>query len=308
MFSPRQLLRLRTRDLNQLVALAALLRSASVTEAANAMEISQPAMSKILFRMRQLFEDQLLVREGNRMMLTPKAQALLISIDAAMESLDQVYAARETFDPAAISRHIRIAANDHLQQLFAAPLYALLTKLAPNITIEFGPVGMLEPQHLLSKGIVDLIIGISQYSSDLRSMHLYEDEFVCIAGSGNLSCPDVLDLHNFSSREHLDVSPSGLGMLRAAHDQCVRALGGQRRVVASISTFLGVPGILAQSNLLALVPKRSLACMPVGSVRVLQLDFPLSTYSVSMWWHNSTHGDPLNRWLREKIAEVSKQF
>lgn len=308
MSSARQLVRLRALDLNQLVALAALLRCAGVTEAAQALDVSQPAMSKTLQRMRHVFDDALLVREGNRMMLTPKAQQLLPLVDAALEQVDRVFAAHGPFDPSAASRRVRIAANDYLQQLFAPPLNAVLRAQAPRLMLEFGPVGMLHPEQLLSQGVVDLIIGVSLANADLRSVPLYRDDFVCVACPRRRDLPDVLDVATFSAQPQLDVSPSGLGVLRAALDKAVAAQGGRRRVVASISTFLGVPRMLAGTDMLALVPRRVLTIVPQGALRVLELDFRFEPFAVALWWHNSTHTDPLGRWLREQIVRLAARF
>lgn len=305
MKSSRQLVRLRALDLNQLVALAALLRLAGVTDAAHALDMSQPAMSKVLERLRRAFDDALLVCQGNRMMLPPRGQALLPLVDAALEQVDQVFSIQGPFDPSAASRRVRIGANDYLQQLLAPPLHALLRAQAPRVMLELGPVGMLQPEHLLSHGIVDLIVGVTQANVDLRSMPLYQDAFVCVACRDNRALPPVLDMETFSAQPQLDVSPSGVGLVRAALDKVIAAQGGQRRVVASISTLLGVPGMLAGTDMLALVPRRALAGMPRGALRELELGFELEPFSISLWWHNRTHGDPLSRWLREQIVHVA---
>lgn len=304
----RQLARLRAHDLNQLVALAALLRCNGVTDAAHALDISQPAMSKALERLRRDFDDALLVRDGNRMALTPMAQQLLPLVDTALERLDQLFAAHGPFDPSAASRRVRIAANDYLQQLLAPPLQAVLREQAPRLVLEFGPVGMLQPELLLSRGIADLMIGVSQANVDLRSVPLYQDELVCVACPRNRALPEVLDLTTFSMQPQLDVSPSGMGLLRAVLDKALLAQGGRRRVVASISTFLGVPAMLAGTDMLALLPSRALKNVPQGSLRELTLDFELAPFSISLWWHNSTHTDPLSQWLREQIVQLAARI
>lgn len=97
-----------------LVALAALLRCTGVTDAAHALDVSQPAMSKLLERLRRDFDDALPVRDGNRMVPTPKAQQFLPLVDAALDQLDRVVSGRGPFDPSAASWHVRIAANDYL--------------------------------------------------------------------------------------------------------------------------------------------------------------------------------------------------
>lgn len=118
----------------------------------------------------------------------------------------------------------------------------------------------------------------------------------------------MLDVATFSAQPQLDVSPSGLGVLRAALDKAVAAQGGRRRVVASISTFLGVPRMLAGTDMLALVPRRVLTIVPQGALRVLELDFRFEPFAVALWWHNSTHTDPLGRWLREQIVRLAARF
>jgi len=305
---PIKLPSLRAMDLNQLVALAALLRHAGVTNAARDLNISQPAMSRSLDRLRRQFDDPLLVREGNRMILTPRGKELLPIVDAALEKVDQVFSSLSQFDPSTARKRVRIGANDYLQHLFAPLMHALVRSKASNVILEFGPVGMLRPEPLLSQGIVDLIFGLTHPNDALRNAVLFEDELVCVACSQNYSLPEILDINTFSEQAHVDISPSGVGMLRAILDNSISAQGGQRRVVASVSTFHSVPAMLAGTNLLAIVPRRAAISMPKNIVNIRELSFNIEPYSVSLWWHNSTHNDPLFRWLREQITLLAEKL
>lgn len=305
---PTKFSSLRAMDLNQLVALAALLRHAGVTNAAHDLNISQPAMSRSLDRLRRQFDDPLLVREGNRMILTPRGQELLPIVDAALEKVDRVFSSHSQFDPFVARRRIRIGANDYLQQLFAPLMYALVRSKASNVILEFGPVGMLRPEPLLSQGIVDLIFGLTHPNDTLRNAVLFQDELVCVACRQNRALPEILDVSTFSEQTHVDVSPSGVGMLRAILDNSISAQGGQRRVVTSVSTFHSVPAMLSGTNLLAIVPRRAAMSMPKNIVSIRELSFNIAPYAVSLWWHNSTHNDPLLRWLRDQVLLLTAKL
>jgi DNA-binding transcriptional LysR family regulator len=297
---------LRTHDLNQLTVLLALLTTQSVTKAAQQLELSQPALSKSLERLRREFDDPLLVRDGNRMRLTPRAQALLPQVDAALAQLTGVFSSHGPFDPVQARGRVRIGANDYVQLVLGARLLRRLRQRAPHLTVEFRPVGMLHPEQLLAEGLVDIVMGPKWPNLSLRCQALYNDPFVCVTGADNRRLGATLDVEGFCGQAHLDVSPSGIGMLRSLIDRALEAQGGHREVLTVASSFMAVPALLAGSALVALVPQRVLALFPPGSVRVVELAFALPAYEVSLWWHNVTHADALARWTRSEIVEVAR--
>ncbi len=303
----RQLVSLRQHDLNQLVALSALLQARSVTDAANRLGVSQPAMSKSLDKLRREFNDPLLVREGNEMRLTPKAQALLPLTDEALERLGLVFEAQGPFDPALARGQVRIAGNEHAQTLFGPRLLRRLRTQAPGIVLEFTYVGMPHPRHLLSERLVDIIIGVTIASAeDMRSQPLHKDEWVCVASASNTALPARLDLATFCAQPHLDVSPLGTGMLHVSLDHALSEIGGSRRVVASVSSYRSVPCMIAGTDLLAVVPRRLLEELPQGAIRKLSLEFDLPPFELLMWWHNSTQHDEKFRWLRQCVIDAAQ--
>lgn len=296
---------LRAHDLNQLTVLQALLATQSVTQAARQLDLSQPALSKGLERLRREFDDPLLVREGNQMRLTPRAQELLPLVDAALVQVAGVFTAQGPFDPARARGRQRIGANDYVQLVLGAPLLQRVCERAPQVRLEFRPVGLLQPEQLLVEGLVDLVIGPNWPNLSLRRQSLYSDPFVAVVAPGRRKAPARLDLGAFCALPQLDVSPSGAGLLRTLIDHALAEQGARREVSAMCSSFLAVPAMLARTDLVALVPQRIVAQFAPGTVQVLDLDFELPAYEVSLWWHNATHADPLSRWTREQLAELA---
>ena len=267
--------------------------------------MSQPAVSKCLDRLRREFDDALLVRDGSRMRLTPRAQELLPLLDAALRQVSAVFASQGPFDPVAARGRVRIGANDYVQLVLGTRLLHCIRTRAPQVTLEFRPVGMLHPAHLLADGMVDIAIGTDLHIPSLRCQPLYHDPFVCVASPDAPALPDRLDVAAFSELLHLDVSPSGIGLLRAMIDRALAELGGRRELRCMCSSFMAVPAMLAATGLVTLVPRGVFRLFPPGSVRELALDFELPPYDVSLWWHNVTHGDALARWVREQLIELA---
>ena len=214
---------LRAHDLNQLTVLQALLATQSVTRAAQQLDLSQPALSKSLDRLRRQFDDPLLVRDGNRMRLTPRAQQLLPLLDAVLGQLAGVFAVAGPFDPALARGRVRIGANDYVQLVLGGRLLRRVRERAPQVVLDFRPVGMLHPEQLLVDGLVDIVIGPKWPNLSLRWQSLYRDPFVCLAGPERSDLPATLQVADFSAQAHLDVSPSGIGMLRTMIDRAGRA-------------------------------------------------------------------------------------
>jgi len=306
--SAADLVALRSHDLNQLAVLLVLLKARGVSAAARQLGISQPTLSKSLERLRRDFDDPLLVRVGNAMRLTPTAELLLPALEAALDQVSAVFSSVAPFDPARSRGRLRIAASDYVQIVFGARLLRRLRESAPLMTIEFRPVGIPDPERLLTDDLVDIAIGRSWPTQAVRQQRLYDDPFVCAVGRDNMRVPERLDIAGFCAQQHLDVSPTGTGVLRSFIDPALEALGGRRQVQTSASSFMAVPELVTGTGLVALVPSRVVGKFPHGSVRLVTLAFDLPPYAVALWWHNTRHADPLNRWARGQIIELAQSI
>ena len=138
------------------------------------------------------------------------------------------------------------------------------------------------------------------------SRHLFDERYVLIGRHGHPAlCPGI-SAAQFCGLEHVIVSLDG-GAFSTPLDIGLAALGHQRKVVLSASSFLFVPGIVAQSDLVALVPAR-LVRNGAALLEVVDCAFPVPGFSVSMLWHERHHGHPAQRWLRAMMAEFSERL
>jgi DNA-binding transcriptional LysR family regulator len=299
---------LRKQDLNQLVSLSALLTNASVSRAADVTGISQPSMSKSLARLRKAFGDPLLVRQGNAMHLTPFARGLLVQVQQTLDQVAHLYEPPTPFSPQTARGTVRVGCNDYVQAVLGIPFVRHLREKAPLLSVEFRPGGMLYPEQVLVEGSVDIVVTTDFPSINLRRQFTFSDPFVCIADRGSTAVPARLDLEDFLALRHVDVSPSGTGLLRQLFERAQRRFKDERRVVATVTSFLVLPSLLKDTDLVALVPSRAVSALPAGSVRSIALSFELPAYDVSVWWHSRTQSDPLLHWARSELAALAKEL
>jgi DNA-binding transcriptional LysR family regulator len=296
---------LQQKDLNQVVTLAALLTTGGVSRAAEALEVSQPTVSKALTRLRETFGDPLLVREGNDMHLTPVARELLLRLEPVIAGLNALYHPPGPFDPQTVRGVIRLAANDYIQSVLALPFARLMRTRAPNVAIELRGVGTLYPEQLLAEGFVDIALGSVFPFSNLHHKLVMVDPFVCVADAADTALPARMTMDQFLQQTHVDVSPTGTGVLRRHFERSQRRFKEERKAVVQLSSFSSVPAVLEGTSLVALIPRRMFDSLPSGSLKIIDLDFQIDPYEAHIWWHPQTHTDPLMSWARMMLMQMA---
>ncbi|MDO4231590.1 MAG: LysR family transcriptional regulator [Lautropia sp.] len=285
-------------DLNLLVTLETLLTEQNVTHAAERLHLSQPAVSAQLARLRDSFNDPLLIPVQRGMVPTAKALELLAPLRQALDQVRNVLHVHQHFDPETARLDVSIACTDYLQVAVVQPLVLALRKRAPGVRIGLRH---LEPSRLeaqMSHGEVDLaLMTPEQAPVTLRSRHLFDESYVLIGRARHPGLRRGMTAAQCMALEYAVVSLAG-GSFRTSIDDVLAAQGVQRRVALSASSFLFVPQIVAQSDLVALVPARLVHERRQG-LRVLEPPFPLPGFEVSMLWHERNHGHSGHRWLRE---------
>jgi len=296
-----------TLDLNLLVTLEALLIEQNVTKAAQRLHLSQPAVSAQLRRLRALFDDPLLIPLQRGMAPTSKALELLEPLRRSLDQLRSTVSEHHDFDPEASALDVNIACTDYLQAVLAQPFVLMLRQRFPGVRIALHH---LDPQGLeanMAKGDIDLaLMTPGEAQGPLRSRHLFDERYVLIGRRDHPKlCPGI-SVAQFCALEHVIVSLDG-GAFSTPLDSGLAALGHQRKVVLSAASFLFVPGIVAQSDLVALVPERLVRNAAV-MLDAVDCAFPVPGFSVSMLWHERHHGHPAQRWLRAMIAEFAERL
>lgn len=292
---------LQQKDLNQLVLLSALLSSGGVTSAAEMLDVSQPTMSKSLARLREVFGDPLLVRDGNAMHLTPFAAELALKLQSVIGSLDALYHPPGPFDPRTVSGWLKIAANDYVQSTLALPFIRRMRQLAPNLRVELRGVGSMYPEQILEEGIVDIVVSAAFPFTNMHHQKTISDPFICVADAANDTIPARLTLDEFLALPQVDVTPSGIGILRRFFERTQRRFKDERDIVVVLSSFASLPTVLAGSNMVGLVPARMMPFLTPGALRRIDIDFELPAYDVSIWWHPRANANPLIRWARKEL-------
>lgn len=295
---------LRKIDLNLLVSLDALLRERNVTKAARRLGLSQPAVSAQLSRLRDLFEDPLLVPGPRGMLPTARAIALQPMLAERLAGIEALFAVETGFDPASAEATFRIAAPDSVQVVIGAPLVARLRLSAPRcrVALVLPVLGTIGRQ--MEEGEVDLMIGAAgALHPEWRSRKIYDEHFVCVVRADHPVVAAGLDLDRYCALDHLLVSPSGGGFLGVV-DGSLGAIGRKRRVAASVQEFLVAPPLLAGTDLIATLPSRLAGGFGPG-FRLLPPPLPIGGFSIRLAWHPRSHGDPALEWLREEIAALA---
>jgi DNA-binding transcriptional LysR family regulator len=293
-------------DFNLLVTLDALLAERSVSRAAQRLNLSQPALSAQLARLREMLGDPLFVPSHRGMTPTPLALGLQAPLAAALAQLRDVVTSARAFDPARDEFTVHVAASDYVQSALLLDFTLALRREAPGLRIALRPTDAARLEAQMEKGEVDVaMLTPDGIAGALRSRRLFEERYVFIARRGHPALRRPLDAARFCELEHVVVSPRG-GSFATPVDEVLDAQGLRRRVVVSASTFRSVPELVERSDLVALVPAR-LVEGRAGRLRVLAPPFPVPGFAIHMAWHNRNHGDAAQRWVRERLVAFARE-
>lgn len=291
-------------DLNLLVTLEALLAERNVTRAAARLSLSQPAVSAQLARLREVFDDPLLLPAQRGMTPTAKALSLLEPLRQALDQVRGVASSHLNFDPATADLTVTIAASDYLQASVLQPLVLRLRREAPGIRIAVRHMDPAQHAAQMARGDVDLgLMQPIEAAPSLRMRALFHERYVLIARRGHPAVAGKLSARAFARLEQVIVSPAG-GAFSTPVDQALAGLGLKRQVVLSAASFLFVPDIVSRSDLVALVPERLVKGRAAG-LQVLTPPLPIEGFDIAMVWHERNQGHVAQRWLREQVLAVA---
>jgi DNA-binding transcriptional LysR family regulator len=290
-------------DLNLLMTLEALLAERNVTKAAARLHLSQPAVSAQLSRLRDLFDDPLLVPAHRGMTPTAKALDLLSPLREALDQLRDTLQAHRDFSPLKAGMTVSIACTDYVQAVVVMPLALALRQRAPGVRVAVRNWDPARIERQLARGEVDLAVTTPDpRQPQLRTRHLFDETYVLVGRKGHPQLKRGLSIKKFVGLEHVIVSPSGGGFTTPV-DDVLATLGHQRNVVLSAASFLFVPEIVAMSELVALVPKR-LASLRSDRLALVEVPWLAERFNVSLIWHERSHTHAGHLWIRELIAEL----
>ena len=293
-------------DLNLLVILRALLQTRGVGQAAERLNMSQPAVSRALSRLRQQFGDRLLVKGSRLMMPTAYAAELAAPLAHLLEQAEAFFGAGPVFDVSTTARVFRLATTDYGAIAVLPDVLASLTALAPHAALEITGFGR-DTFKMLAEGQIDLAF----YADDavpnsLRTADLFVEDYSCLVRTGNPLAGRVRDGHiemaDYLAHAHALVTVSGgrTGIV----DEALRALGHKRRIALWLPYFMTAAVLVAQSDMILTLPRRAVD-VAAGTLGLSAFRPPVSlgSFRYRMIWHERTHRDAACSWLRDLISK-----
>lgn len=290
-------------DLRLLSVFDEVYKTRSVSGAAEVLDMSQPAVSVALAKLRRHYGDPLFVRTSAGMEPTPLGEGLVRPVRDALSALDAVLGHHQGFDPSSSRRTFRVCMADISQLVLLPRLWERLRRSAPHIHIEILPLSS-DIGRQLESGEADLALGfMPQLEAGFYQTVLFEQTFVCLVSAHHPRVRKSLSLAQFQREDHAVISSSGAAPLLI--DQAIAKQGIQRKVAVKIPNFIGAALVVEHTDLVITIPARLAEVLrDRGELRSFPVPFPLPGYQVKQHWHERYHQDPGSRWLRQVIAEL----
>ena len=291
-------------DLNLLVALEALLREKSVTNAGRRVHLSQSAMSGALARLRHAFNDELLVPGRGGMTLTPLAESLVEPVASILRDTQETLSAHVRFDPSTSRRTFTIAASDYATTVLLGEAVRELSAQAPHATLVILP--LRDRMEELDDLGIDLYILPQAVIPPARPHELlFRDTFTCLVWRDNTEVGDRLTLDQFTTLGHVVVSFTA-DRKTGCDDRFAPQMGLERRAEVVVSNFHALPGLVVGTRRVATIQMR-LAKKLASSfpIRVVGLPVPTPTLDEAMLWHPRFERDPAHLWFRTLLKRVA---
>jgi DNA-binding transcriptional LysR family regulator len=290
-------------DLDWLAVFAEVYKTQSVSRAAERLGMAQATASIALAKLRRHFDDPLFTRTSRGMEPTPRARSIHPEIAEALLRLERARGAPAAFEATDATREFRICMTDISEVVLLPKLVNHLQCHAPGLTVEAEKMSS-ESRHRLESGEVDLAVGFApNLEAGFYQQALFEQSFVCLAAADHPRVQASITRKGFAAESHIVVTTSGTG-----HSIVEKVLARERierRTVLRVPSFLGVARIVAQTELLVIVPRllgETLASQE--RIQVLAPPVKLPPYKVKQHWHERFNADPGNQWLRRTMAQL----
>lgn len=292
-------------DIRMLEALVALVEEASVSRAAERINITQPRMSNLLARLRSVTGDPLLVRTGQRLVPTARALEIAAGVRDSLATLHGALSQPVDFNPRTSTRSFVLAMSDYLVTELLPEVMARLEQNAKGVEVRIKSIEPQEVVHWLDLDECHLAFGVLPHLNvRLRASVLFGDAAVCIARTGHPDLPGRITTEQYLQLGHVKTSgiPMPLSTVEQIIDATLAESGTSRRIAATTSTGLALAKTVAQTSLIATLPARAAATFAAMlPLQILDLPFRVTPFDITMAWHERVHRDPGHVWLRTLV-------
>ncbi|WP_179506765.1 MULTISPECIES: LysR family transcriptional regulator [unclassified Sphingomonas] len=293
-----QLTHVRTSDLNLLLAALVLFEERKISAAAERFHLSQPAMSRLLQRLRETFGDELLVRGASGYELTPRARQLQEELAVLLPRLDRLIAGPR-FDPASARETFRVALTDYAALIVAPPLMARLSAASPGIVLDLQAWSD-RAFNDLERGRLDLAFWVDDAPAPLVCAPLFDEDFVCVMDADHPAGDAPLTVERYLDFPHVVIGV--LGGKQTVIEQRLEALGIHRTIGLRVPFFAAAVLTVPHTPLIATLPRRMARLYASNpAIRLVEPPVALGAFRYIMAWHPRMTGDPAHSWLRQSV-------
>ena len=308
----------RTLDLNLLRVFDEVMAERSLTRAARNLSLTQPAVSNALRRLRETLGDELVQRHGQGMAPTPRALAIWPAVREALQQLQESLIPN-LFVPADATSTFVLAMADATAAELIPGLTDTLETEAPGVSLRVVPLATRDPRKLLDEETCDLAVGyFPAVLADLTAraqggepkqflyQRLYDGEYVCVMRRDHPLATGPFTLNRFCAARHMLVSFSGrpYGFI----DEALASLGRKRHVVLTVNQFFTAGRVVANSNLLTVLPRHFVRVTGIAEQLVLRpLPFDVAPVHVDAVWHRRSDQLGAHVWLRQAVSRAAER-
>jgi DNA-binding transcriptional LysR family regulator len=297
-------------DLNLLTALDALLQQGTVTGAARQLNLTPPAVSRSLKKLRDVTGDPLLIRRGRRLVPTPMAVSLRDRAHRVLDDVHEILAPRTEVSDSEIERDLNasftIQAVSDTAEIFGPALVKVVRNRTTRVQVKLLDDGPLQGEALPG-GRIDVYLGMPLTSTDddVFRERLLADRMVLVGPRhgflSQLPPGTALTPEQVTAVPH--ITPSRHCDFQASLSRHLDGLGLARDVAVATPSFTSAFSILRDSDFLCMAPDWLTRPLLGHDLITRPLDAPISPVFIEMAWHRRTHTDAAHRWLRDRVRE-----
>lgn len=295
-------------DLNLFVVLDAIYSQGNITRASQALNLSQPALSHALSRLRGMFNDPLFVRQGAVMAPTAFTRSIIGQVRQGLQLFEASLQTDQSFDPRQTQRHFQVGLRDVFEATMLPPLMQMIALQAPGLTISSVRVDRHEIETELSNGGLDMVLEVPlPLSGNIRQQRVWRDRLIVMSRQAHPAIRKSpkfnLNIEQYLAQQHVLVSSRKQGV--GLEDVELNREGLRRQIVLRCQHYFAACRVVSETELLLTMPEQY-AKIVNAQFNNRILPFPLATPAIDahLYWHASTDNDPASAWLRQQFIAL----
>jgi DNA-binding transcriptional LysR family regulator len=309
-------------DLNLLVVFEVIYTKKNLTKAGEKLNISQPAVSNALNRLREMFDDPLFVRTSQGMLPTLRAEELADPIKKVLFDLNGIVNMKKVFVPKDCDRTFWLSMTDFSETVLLSRMIERLSTEAPKVNITVFHSNREERHKLLESGKMDLAIyshypnrreGHDKFNiqftskSDLYQQKLFDEQEVCVSRKNHPQISNDITIDQFIKSEHIHFAAhQGMKEISVV-DKVLMELKLKRNIKLKVSNTMAMLDIISRTDLIGVVVKRLVVNFAENrNIKLLDIPFEMPPLEMTQYWHERHHNDPAHKWFRNIIQQISK--